>query len=75
MRLPASNGDMSKGLLLLLFDDIAESSHGVNRLAFTGARGSSEDPKICVRLTASNSGMSNGLLSFPFDNNAGLVTG
>ena len=37
MRLPASNGDMSKGILLLLFDDIAESSHGVNRLAFTGA--------------------------------------
>ena len=75
MRLPASNGDMSKGLLLLLFDDIAESSHGVNRLAFTGARGSSEDPRICIRLPASNGGTAKGLLSLPFDDNASLVTG
>ena len=75
MRLPASNGDMSKGLLLLLFDDIAESSHGVNRLAFTGARGSSEDPRICIRLPVSKGGTAKGLLSLPFDNNASLVTG
>ena len=75
MRLPASNGDMSKGLLLLLFDDIAESSHGVNRLAFTGVRRSSDDPRLRLRLPASNGGMSKGLLSLPFDDNASLVTG